>query len=193
MKGSSIGARHGTSEQGLCFTKWNLSGERFALFKVTSASHPKWTGSRHWRRFLFWALPLVSASLARCETHAVPQRSFPECCSGCVPTDATETKGKRSLGLNRHRSCSLVSELSLQETMFYTIKIGFELLETVCSSFHCDIMPYIAYARHKSQANIYQDFYNSTPRKIPPVLLVLNLAFLVHLTSTPCLLRQKYL
>lgn len=27
LKGTSIGARHGGSEQGLCFTKWNLSGE----------------------------------------------------------------------------------------------------------------------------------------------------------------------
>lgn len=44
LKGSSIGARHAGNEHGLCFTKWNLSGEHSPPFTVTSASHTKWTG-----------------------------------------------------------------------------------------------------------------------------------------------------
>jgi len=52
-------------------------------------------------------------------------------------------------------------------------------------------MPYFAYAKHRSQANIYQDFYNSMPRKTPPLLLVLNFAFLLHLTSNSTSSKAK--
>lgn len=85
------GASTGGNEQGPCFP--NRSGENTPLSStVPSASHPERTGSRRLRRFLFRALPLVSAPLGRRKTCTVPQRSFPECGSGCAPTDAPETK-----------------------------------------------------------------------------------------------------
>lgn len=182
LKDKSIGTCHAGNEQGLCFTKGNLSGEHTAFFTVTSVSHPKSPWACLCSKHCLWSwLHLGDAR------HAL----FLSTASLSVAVDVFPQIKHKQQGKCWPDQAQLL--LSCLWALFCTTERGFEFLEKVCSFFHSDIVTYTAYARQKIQANIYQDIYSSMPRKTPSVLSALNLMFLVHLTSNLCFLRPKYL
>lgn len=131
-----------------------------ALLSLQSLQHPvaSESGQGTWGGFCsercLWSRPCSGdARLALFLSTAPPRVAVDE-----SRQTQQKQKGKPSPGLCRRSSRSPVSELSRWETMFYTTYIGFESVETRCSFSHCNIMPYIAYARHKIQHNGYQIF-----------------------------------